>query len=493
MNPFGLKGVNERVHALLRLGTWIVRMPSSTIWWSDETYRIHEVELGTPISAEYSQSFFPPSALALLVANFERLGRDGGRFDVECAMTTAKGRSIQIRACAEAVDADGVRYLVGTFQDVSEAASLKNFLTSVIDNFPQMIFVKDPKELRFMIFNRAGEDLLGLKAADMLGKNDYDFFPPDQAQHFIEKDRQVLLERKILDIPDEPIDAPAGRRYLHTKKMPVFDPLGEPLFLLGISEDITERKKANELILKQQQALFNSAKMAALGEMASGVAHEVNNPLTVIQGYVYKARSLLAEVTAAGPVSTKMDEQLAGIDQTVARIATVIKGLRSFSRETRSDPLQAVGLGDLVEDTLALCRERFKTFGIDVRVAIEEKKLAVYCRQHEVTQALLHLLNNAFDALKGVQSAWIEVAAGYQRELDAIAITVTNNGPIIPPRIRPKIFQPFFTTKEAGKNIGLGLGLARGLAENHGGRLEIDESELQHTRFVMTLPVDGPG
>jgi len=119
------------------------------------------------------------------------------------------------------------------------------FLNSIIENIPNMIFVKEAKDLRFMRFNRAGEDLLGFSRADLMGKNDYDFFPKEQADFFIEKDRQVLEGGKLVDIPEEPIQTRHhGTRTLHTKKIPVSDAAGKPLFLLGISEDITERKLA---------------------------------------------------------------------------------------------------------------------------------------------------------------------------------------------------------------------------------------------------------
>jgi PAS domain S-box-containing protein len=121
----------------------------------------------------------------------------------------------------------------------------EDFLSSIIENIPNMIFVKEAKDLRFMRFNRAGEDLLGFPRADLMGKNDYDFFPKEQADFFVEKDRQVLEGGKLVDIPEEPIQTRYhGTRTLHTKKIPVSDAAGKPLFLLGISEDITERKLA---------------------------------------------------------------------------------------------------------------------------------------------------------------------------------------------------------------------------------------------------------
>jgi PAS domain S-box-containing protein len=126
-----------------------------------------------------------------------------------------------------------------------------NFLNTVLENIPNMIFVKDAKDLRFVRFNRAGEELLGHSREDLIGKNDYDFFPKEQADFFTAKDRDVLEKGKLLDIPEEPVNTlTKGERWLHTKKLPVMGEDGKPAFLMGISEDITEHKKAEDALKK---------------------------------------------------------------------------------------------------------------------------------------------------------------------------------------------------------------------------------------------------
>jgi PAS domain S-box-containing protein len=130
------------------------------------------------------------------------------------------------------------------------------FTASVIDNLPNMVFVKDAKDLRFTRLNKAGERLLGYSERELLGKNDYDFFPKAEADFFTANDRKTLATGRLLDIPDEPIKTRDGTiRLLHTKKIPLTDHEGRPLYLLGISEDITDRKRAEEELRQSQEEL----------------------------------------------------------------------------------------------------------------------------------------------------------------------------------------------------------------------------------------------
>ena len=154
----------------------------------------------------------------------------------------------------------------------------EQFLINIVEQIPDMIFVKDAEDLRFVRFNKAGEDLLGYSREKLLGKNDYDFFPKTQADFFIGKDRDVLRSNQLTDIPEEKIQTlNRGERILHTKKIPLVDEAGKPKYLLGISEDITERKQAEER--------FNLANRK-LALMTDVTFQDIQNKVTALRGYI---------------------------------------------------------------------------------------------------------------------------------------------------------------------------------------------------------------
>jgi two-component system sensor histidine kinase DctS len=252
---------------------------------------------------------------------------------------------------------------------------------------------------------------------------------------------------------------------------------------VGVIRDITELRQAERRNLEMSQRLATSAKFAALGEMAGGIAHEINTPLAIIQGL---ADELLDQVEAGEldlPAMTRVNQR---ISATVARVARIISGLRAFARDGARDAPCAVTLRSLVADTLGLCGENLKVRRIELRV--EEGNAAeipVVCRSTQIVQILLNLLNNARDAVADAptRSILLRMAAD---DVNA-ELRVIDSGPGVPRELRDRIMEPFFTTKPVGRGTGIGLSIARSLAEDNGGMLVLDDSE-PATCFVLRLP-----
>ena len=249
----------------------------------------------------------------------------------------------------------------------------------------------------------------------------------------------------------------------------------------NLNETIKKLQFSQQEVLVQKSIAEYSAKLAALGEMAGGIAHEINNPLNIILLLIEKQRDLL-ERTPGNITELKKDNEK--IETTINRISKIISGLRSFARSGQNDPIESSNLQKIIEDTLSLCHERFKNSNIELKVGPFPPDLTVKTRPVQLSQVLLNLLNNAFEAVEGFEKKWISVAV---TDLEnKIQIRVIDCGFGIPESIQDRLFVPFFTTKDIGKGTGLGLSISKGLIESHHGKMYY-ESSSTHTSFVVEL------
>ncbi len=260
------------------------------------------------------------------------------------------------------------------------------------------------------------------------------------------------------------------------------DRAGELLYVSIVMRDLTEQKNAYSQLEKQRSLMIETSKMASLGEMASGIAHEINNPLAIILGKTALLKELVGRNNSDAATIIKHLER---IESTSLRISKIIKGLRTFSRNAEKDPLTASVLSLIFEDTFELCKERFRTSSVELIVE-QPNDLKIYCRPVQLVQVFLNLLNNAYDAIQNCPDRWVKVHTLVEN--DRVRINFIDCGPGIPEDIAPKIMNPFFTTKDVGKGTGLGLSIARGIIEDHHGKLWLDRTH-PNTCFAIELPL----
>lgn len=253
--------------------------------------------------------------------------------------------------------------------------------------------------------------------------------------------------------------------------------------MYGVSWDSTVEVLTEKEIAEAKARLISSTKMAALGEMSGGIAHEINNPLTVIQARSFQL-SQMVDQEKLDPVKVKQAAE--SISRTADKIAKIIKSLRSFAREGTYDPFELVPVKQLIDETLEFCRTRFYNHGVEIEVAEMDAELEVECRLIQIEQVLLNLLNNSFDAIQNLEERWIRLSV---KDLgDAgIELIITDSGHGIAPELHEQIMMPFFTTKEVGKGTGLGLSISSGIVRSHKGSLRIDP-HAANTTFVVQLP-----
>jgi PAS domain S-box-containing protein len=237
---------------------------ADAVYWIDSQGKILDVNEAASLMLGYSKDELRAMTVHDLNPDFQADMWPGfwaetqrqGTMVLETAHRAKNGRLISIEVSINHLFYEGKEYHCAFVRDITERKRAEEelrrsqtFITSVVENLPNMIFVKDATDLKFVRVNKAGEDLLGHSREVLIGKSDYDLFQKEEADFFTEKDRQVLESGRLLDIPEEPIETKApGLRILHTKKIPICDDKGEPQYLLGISEDITDRKQAAEAL-----------------------------------------------------------------------------------------------------------------------------------------------------------------------------------------------------------------------------------------------------
>lgn len=231
-----------------------------------------------------------------------------------------------------------------------------------------------------------------------------------------------------------------------------------------------------------QTQLMQAYKMSALGEMAANIAHEINNPLAIIDG---KSKQL-CELLERGPENLEKAKKFAkSITDTSLRLVKIVNGLRTMSRKSDGDPFVRKSLAELVEETVAICIAKIKLQGVRLEVEPFSESLEIECRPTDLSQVILNLVSNAHDAVEKLDEKWIKLSV--RDEGDWVELWVTDSGSGIPSAISNRILEPFFTTKESGKGTGLGLSISANFVVGHGGVLSVDESS-ENTCFKIRLP-----
>ena len=243
------------------------------------------------------------------------------------------------------------------------------------------------------------------------------------------------------------------------------------------------RIKQEELIEDQRLRLVNTSRLAAIGEMAANLAHEINNPLAVIQGH---AQLLQMHAEKSDVPQAIVLSATAQIEKIVKRFSDIINGLKGISKDGEGDPYLAADMKLIIEETLGFCHGRFENSGVLLKFSPACAQVLVECRQVQVSQILLNLINNAYDAVVNLPEKWVHVELVIEN--GNCLIRVLDSGQGIPDELRAKIMKPFFTTKPHYLGTGLGLSISQRIIQLHNGELKI-RPEFKNTCFEVTLPL----
>jgi PAS domain S-box-containing protein len=368
-------------------------------------------------------------------------------------------------------------------QERSSEALLQSesLVRSITEGANEVIFLKDLKG-RYVMINTPGAAMIGHTVAETLGKTDADIFPPETAEVIRKSDTQVLQTGKALTYELDITTPGGGIRHFLSTKSPHFGPNGELIGLIGVSLDITDRRKLEEQLRQTQ-------KMEAIGTLSGGIAHDFNNLLTVIKGYT----GLVLNATA----DAAMRVLIARIDQAADRAAALTSQLLAYSRRQVLQP-RVFNLNTLV---LNLDRLLQRLIGEDIALkSVMEPKLgSIKADPGQIEQVIMNLAVNGRDAMpKGggltIETANVNLDDGYARTHEGVRpgsyvmLAVSDTGSGMDAPTRSHIFEPFFTTKGVGRGTGLGLSMVYGIVKQSGGSIEVYSEPGHGTTFKIYLP-----
>lgn len=342
---------------------------------------------------------------------------------------------------------------------------------------------------RVTYVNPAFCNMVGYPASELVGQGGASrpYWPPDEEGRIVEALRAAReggtsptgIELRLMRRDGTLFDALLF-------EAPLIDADGRQTGWMGSVLDITERKQARERARQQEEKLAATARLVTMGEMASALAHELNQPLAAIAGYITGCLNLLG---AARPAQGDIEEALRKTAQQAQRAGQIIRRVHEFVRQ-REPTRASVRLNATVEEALGFAEAEARKRQVRLSVALCDDDPELLADPVLLQQVLLNLVRNGMDAMAATPPAERRLDVSVTRAGAAVTVAVADRGCGLSPEVRDRMFQPFFTTKAGG--MGMGLHICRSIMETHGGRVWAEPNPGGGTVFAFSLPVEGP-
>ena len=396
----------------------------------------------------------------------------------------------------------------------------RNLLRTLIDILPDYIYVKDAQS-RFIIANKAVGLLVDTPPESVVGKTDRDFYPPELAAQYLADEESVAASGEpLINKEEQCLDAQGRQRLLLTTKAALYDQDGKFSGIVGIGKDITEQR-----LLESQRS--HAQKMESIGQLAAGIAHEINTPIQYVGDNIRFLRDAFNDCQAfAAAIPTFFDDLQTGqplesvcmkfqearekadlefltreipaaLEQSlegVGRVARIVHAMKEFSHPEVDEKLPA-DLNRAIESTVMVSRNEWK-YVAELSTDLDPELPPLPCYVGHFNQVMLNLIVNAAHAIAervgDGSSGKGKITISTRRRDDWAEIRVQDNGAGISSAVRHRIFEPFFTTKEVGKGTGQGLSSCHTIIERkHGGHIDFESEPGQGTVFKILLPLSG--
>ncbi len=473
------------------VGTWDLDLTTRELEWSEAAGALLGVTPDREVTYELLLSLLEAKDRQRVEEAIDTVATGGG-LDISFKVAGATGKGQWIRARAGVVkDEAGVpRHLSGIFLDIGEEKQLEetlrtreSHLRSILDTVPDAMIVIDGHGI-IQLFSTAAERLFGYSEQESIGMNVKELMPePDRGRHdaYIARYRSSG-ERHIIGIgrivTGKRRDGTTFPMHLSIGEM---QSGGEPYFT-GFVRDLTEHQQTQARLQELQSELVHVSRLSAMGEMASALAHELNQPLAAISNYMKGSRRLLAG--SGDPNAAKIENAMDRAAEQALRAGQIIRRLRDFVARGESEK-RVESLSKLIEEAGALGLAGAREQNVQLRFNLNPQADLVLADRVQIQQVLVNLFRNALEAMAQSQKREL-IATNSKVADDMIEIEVSDTGTGFQDDVLPNLFQTFFTTKETG--MGVGLSISRSIIEAHGGRMWAENNAAGGATFRFTLP-----
>lgn len=460
-----------------RLTAWLASPHAASSQFLDQPAKFllkdkaHAVEYVAPLR-------FGGRVQGALIAAFDRredCGETESRLVDAAAQQAALSAHISLLYKAARESSDSLAIEVE--RRTAEVEAQRRFTEAIIDSLPVSLYAID-RDYRIVAWNRNRESGgQGIPRGAVLGRNIFEVLTR-QKREILEREFARAFERgEIERIEQETMDASGATHHWLVSKVPMRAEGGEVSHVITVGEDITARVEAN-------RAVARAEKLAAVGRLAAGVVHEINNPLATISACAEALESRANEGAFDGsPEAADLKEYLALIRSEAFRCKSITNGLLDFSR-TRAGEHTPVDVSGMLESAARLIAHQKRGMSVEIMLEVSTDVVPVSGDEGQLQQAVIALSTNAIDAMPDGG----RLTLGARNEEGHVLIEVSDTGLGIAPENLTKIFDPFFTTKEIGRGTGLGLAVCYGIVTEHGGRLDVQSAIGKGTTFTISLP-----
>lgn len=476
------KLISSEIQKIAKIGGWELTVADRSVEWTEQTYRIYGLSPTVPTAQINRRDFF--------------VEHDRDRVTA-CIDDCIQGKSF--RETFEMIDAHGInKWVESTGVPVRNA---KGEVTSVMGTLQDVT-----EQVRARLAFEQAQQLskIGNWEFDLRNHNQtwstehyriFEIPEPQPAEILFQMYRDKIhpedipeLDKVIKDALEHGKDFQYNHRvyldggqrikYVQGIGRVTRDKTGQPILVTGTCQDITDKVNAEKQIELSRLRAAHAGKLASLGELSAGIAHEINNPLAILSGNLDLLPGFIN-------VPEKFTAKLETMKKAVNRIAKIVNGLRKFSRTSDSVNMTSVVLADVIRDAIVMTESKARRNGTSLILDIQTNARVV-CDEIEIEQVLINLINNGIDAAKATSNKWVRLRLFAEKS--HVILQVEDSGSGITAAVEEKLFQPFFTTKPVGEGTGLGLSICKGILDNHNAQIALNKN-FEQTCFEVRFNV----